>query len=406
MNFLDNLLIKLKKSPKENKANGIQRKNKRAGWMIPDALAIKLFSLERKKFYRRIQIMARAQLPFSEAIEELRSRAFESKSGVMFAMLDHVFHKQRKGATIGQALRGWVPPVELMLLEAGDMRGFTQFANVIDDILMLQTATSEMKSKVIMGLIEPVIMVFSMYALIAWMSSSFNAKVLALTHINPDKLTGLAAQFYRVGVFSSSSWAYIVPLMAMGLVIFIFWSMPRWCGISKISIAGKSIQLPAFLGTIRKYFDKIPPWSIYRAIIGSSWMLIFSVLGNAGYTYEDILVDTAEFAPLWLRERLLITLKFYRRGLVIGEALRATGFDFPSKGLIDDLVAFGTRPGFEAVLLILAKEWVKNTTDIVKVMAGILTGIGYLVTFGGMVWIMGAFNAMQTQIMAIASAVH
>ena len=86
MNFLDNLLIKLKKSPKENKANGIQRKNKRAGWMIPDALAIKLFSLERKKFYRRIQIMARAQLPFSEAIEELRSRAFESKSGVMFAM--------------------------------------------------------------------------------------------------------------------------------------------------------------------------------------------------------------------------------------------------------------------------------------------------------------------------------
>jgi type II secretory pathway component PulF len=401
--LLDKLTSKAKKAPKDD---GIGRVNKRAGWMMPDAVAVKLFPLERKKFYRRIQIMARAQLPFSEAIEELRSRAFESKSGIMFAMLDHVFKRQRKGDTIGQALRGWVPPVELMLLEAGDLRGFTQFANVIDDILMLQTATSEMKSKVIMGLIEPVIMVLSMYALIAWMSSSFNAKVLALTHINPDKLTGLAAQFYTVGVFSASSWAYILPLIVTGIIAFIFWSMPHWCGISTLNIAGKRIPLPEFLGTLRKWFDKVPPWSIYRAIIGSSWMLIFSVLGNAGYTYEDILVDTAKFAPLWLKERLLSTLKYYRRGAVIGEALRSTGFNFPSKGLIDDLVAFGTRPGFEAVLLILAKEWVKNTTDIVNVMAGILTGIGYLVTFGGMVWIMGAFNAMQTQIMAIASAVH
>ncbi len=242
MKLLDTITAKFKKSPKDN---AIGRINKRAGWMIPDALAIRLFALERKKFYRRIQIMARAQLPFSEAIEELRNRAFESKSGVMFAMLDHVFMKQRKGATIGQALRGWVPPVELMLLEAGDMRGFTQFANVIDDILMLQSATSEMKSKVIMGLVEPVIMVLSMYGLIAWMSSSFNKKVLALTHINPDKLTGLAQQFYTVGVFSASPWAYIAPLIVTGIIAFIFWSMPHWCGISTISIGGKKVRLPA-----------------------------------------------------------------------------------------------------------------------------------------------------------------
>jgi hypothetical protein len=73
---------------------------------------------------------------------------------------------------------------------------------------------------------------------------------------------------------------------------------------------------------------------------------------------------------------------------------------------VDDLVAFGGRPGFEDVLYIMAQEWIVETTRFVKAITTTLTGMGYMLVFVGMFWIMGAFNAMQNQITAIIQQVH
>ncbi|MBN6739494.1 hypothetical protein JKG47_02890 [Acidithiobacillus sp. MC6.1] len=359
-------------------------------WMMQEPVARVLFPMQRKRFYRRIQIMSKAQLPFSDAVEELRNRAKESKNGVMYAALSSMAYRQGRGRSIAESLDGWVPREEMMLLNAGDKRGYSGFVTAIDQILNMGSATKAMMTTLVSGLIEPLIMIAAMYGLITWMAKSFNQKALSLTHINPNQLTGEAHQLYAVGVFATTVWSWLIPLLVllfMGvlLVILPVWVKPEW---------------------LRKIADHVPPFSIYKAITGARWMMAFATLGKAGIPYEEIFNETKNMSKPWLRIRLAMIEHLYRRGIGMGPAFAKSGYQFPSKSLVDDLLAFGDRPGFEDVLLILAEEWVKSTTQTVKGITFALTGVGYLSVFGGMIWIMGSFNAMQSQIMAIIQQVH
>ncbi len=359
-------------------------------WVVPENVAALMFPMRRKTFYRRVQIMSKAHMPFSDAIKELKSRAHESKNGVMYAALSSISYRLERGRTIAESLDGWVPQEEMMLLNAGDKRGYAGFVAAIDQILTMGAATKAMMTTLVSGLVEPFIMIAAMYGLITWMAKSFNQKALALTHINPDQLTGGAHQLYAVGLYATTVWSWIIPLGVLAFIIVLFVIMPIWVTPEKV----------------RKVVDHVPPFSIYKAIVGAKWMMAFATLGKAGIPYEEVFKETAKLSKPWLKMRLKAIELLYRRGIGLGPAFAQSGYQFPSKALVDDLLAFGDRPGFEDVLMVLAEEWVKSTTLTVKGITFALTGVGYLSVFGGMIWIMGSFNAMQSQIMAIIQQTH
>ncbi|OIQ97806.1 toxin coregulated pilus biosynthesis protein E [mine drainage metagenome] len=363
---------------------------KKAGWMLPEALAMHLFGFGRKAFYRRIQIMAKARMPFDAAISELRAQAYSARQGVTYAMLDSVYRRMQRGRDLETALEDWLPKEDRMLLSAGDRQGYTGFIEAIDQIMEVTGATKEMIRTMVSGLAEPTVMILSMYGLIAWMAKNFNEKALAATHVSPAKLTGLAHQLYSVGIFATTFWAWLVPLIVACLIGFVMLAMPRFTKPT----------------ALRMFLDKLPPWSIYKAITGARWLLSFSTLGQARIPYEVIFRETENMAAPWLRERISAIAQKYERGFPLGEAFLRAGYDFPNKALVDDLVAFGSRPGFEEVLTVIAKEWIVETTRFVKGITVALTGVGYISVFAGMFWIMGAFNSMQVQITAIIQQAH
>ncbi len=358
-------------------------------WMVPENVARKLFFLERKRLLRRLQVMARAHLPLAESISELKERAHTSRKGIQYAALSAIDMRLRRGRSMADAFAGWIPEIEVMLMEAGHRRGYEAFAQAIEDVLALQGATTEMIGRIISGLMEPVLLLLANYGLVLWMASSFTDKVFAMLRIRPDQLTGQAHEFYMVGVFAKSFWSWLLPLVFLTLMVALFVSLPR------------------AKGSWRNVLDRaVPPWSIYRAIVGAGWMLSFAKLAEARYAYEEILQRTAELSAPWLRSRILAIEYWVRRGQRLGEAMRRTGNDFPSRDLVDDVATFNMRPGFEEALDILAKEWVKQTGQMVKGLAFAMTGVGWMITGFVMIWIFIAFDAMQTQIMAIARQMH
>ncbi len=365
-------------------SRGLSGKFKNA-WMVPENVARKMFSLQRKRLLRRLQVMARAHLPLAESVSELKDRAHTSRKGVMYAALSSIDLKLRRGRTMADAFNGWIPEIQIMLMEAGQRRGYEAFAQAIEDVLTLQGATSEMIGRIVSGIMEPALLLIANYILVLWMASNFTDKVFAMLRINPDQLTGQAHQFYMVGVFAKSPWAWLSPVLFGGLMVWLFMSLPR------------------AKGAWRKPLDRmVPPWSVYRSIVGAGWMLSFAKLAEARYAYEEILQRTAELSAPWLRSRILAIEHWVRRGQRLGDAMRRTGNDFPSRDLVDDIATFNMRPGFEEALDILAKEWVKQTGQTVKGLAFAMTGIGWIITGFVMIWIFTAFDAMQTQITAIA----
>jgi hypothetical protein len=359
-------------------------------WMVPEGMAQRLFFMKKKKFYLRVRVLSNAKTPFSDAIREMKKSAYKSKSGILYAALSNIDHRLGRGRSIDEALAGWIPQEERMLLSAGDKRGYTGFSEAIDQIMELNRASGEMIKAIVSGLIEPTILITGMYFLMLWMATNFNAKAIAVTHIKPSQLSGSAHQFYEMGVFASTPWAVLVPVLLAAFIGAVFYSMPRW-------------TKPAGL---RRFFDKIPPYSIYRSIVGARWMMAFATLGMANIPYEIIFFETSNLSSPWLKTKLDDIAKLYRRGLGLGQAFFKSGHNFPSKVLCEDLVFFGDRPEFEKTLLVLSDDWVKSTNILVKVLASALTAVGYMVVGFGMLWMMSAFQSMQTQLSAIVQHAH
>lgn len=336
--------------------------------------------------------MGKAQIPFSDAIAELKQRAYENHEGVMFAALQSMDLRVRRGQGLPDVLKGWLKPEEIMLIAAGDKRGFGGYVEAIDQVMGMGGATAEMQAALLMGIIEPVILLASIYVLMLWMSGSFTGKLLAVTKVSPDRLTGLARQFYEMGVLSSSIWAIIVPILLVLPVILIWWSFPTWTGQRSKTVM------------IRGILDRFPPYSVYKEITGAQWALVLSTLAMAGYPYEVILQETGSLARAWARNKIRHIERNFRKGVPLGEAMRQTGDWFPSRSLIQDIVAFGERPGFKETLKVLADESIRSTTRQVKIMANVLRGCGYVIMFIALVWLYASFNAMSTQVQSIVQA--
>lgn len=361
-------------------------------WMLPDNVARFMFPTKKKSFLRRIQIMGKAQVPFSDAITELRQRAFENHEAVMYSALKEMDTRIRRGKELSPVLKGWLKPEEIMLISAGDKRGYKGYVEAIDQVLDMGGATTEMMSALLVGIIEPVILLVSIYILMLWMSGTFTGKLLKMTHVSPDKLTGLAYQFYEMGVFSSSLWSALVPIVFILPPILITLSFSRWTGERT-----KTTKL-------RDILDKIPPYSVYKAITGAQWSLSLGTLAMAGYPYEVILSEIGRLSTPWTKDKTQKIERIFRRGVTLGEAMRNTGDWFPSRSMVQDILAFGDRPGFKETLKILSEESIKDTTKMVKLMANVLRGLGYGFMFFALVWLYEAFNAISNQVQALVQA--
>src|SRR3546814_18795379 len=80
---------------------------------------------------------------------------------------------------------------------------------------------------------------------------------------------------------------------------------------------------------IRIYLDKIPPWSIYRMLQGSTFLLNIAIMIKAGVRLQNILIMMDKTGSPWVRSRVGAALAGINSGLNLGQALPGTGYQFP-----------------------------------------------------------------------------
>jgi hypothetical protein len=200
-----------------------------------------------------------------------------------------------------------------------------------------------------------------------------------------------------VGLFATSQWAWLAPIIAVGVLVLIFRSLPGF----EFKSGGRTRRL--FTSQQRGILDRLlPPWNIYAKMTGARWLLAFAKLSAAGYTHEAIMQKTAALASPWLRERIQALERVYRKGISLGRSFERTGYRFPSDDVIEDIAIFADRPEFDSALQTIAKEWVKTVIAQVKALAFALTAVGFMATTFSMLWIMDAFNEVQAQVTAAA----
>ena len=340
----------------------------------------------RLRLYRKIAKMLSNGLPLLKVLEELRDRASHQgrkPNEPLAIVLDDCRRTVQNGRLLSEALEWWVPKTEQMIIMAGEQAGRleTTLVAVIDVV----TAGKRIKGVIIGGLIYPVAVFTLIIVYIYLFGTRVIPKFAQMT--DPANWHGAAKSLYIMSVVVQNWMLYLV-LALTALAVTIMVSMPLW------------------RGNVRTFFDRFAPYSIYRLVVGSGFLMAFSALQHAGITVEKSLVRLSDMASPWLRERLDGALLGVKSGLNCGEALRNAGYGFPSPEVIDDLCVYAEYKGFAEALKLLADEWMEDGIEQVAIQMKVLNGFAIITLAIIIGWLVTGFFGIQHEIAALTRVAH
>lgn len=340
----------------------------------------------RLRLYRKIAKMLANGLPLLKILEELQDRASEhgrKPNEPMAVVLDDCRRAVQNGRLLAEGLERWAPKTEQMIIMAGEQSGRLE-ATLLAVIEVVQ-AGRKIKSVIIGGIAYPVVVLI----LVVVYVYLFGTRVIPEFTRVVDPLTwhGAAKSLYIMSQLVQNWMLYFIVAM-VALVASVLISMPRW------------------RGNLRIFFDQYAPYSIYRLIAGSSFLMALSALQCAGVTVEKSLMRLSGMAAPWLRERLDGALLGVRSGLNCGEALRNAGYGFPSSEVIDDLCVYAEYRGFADALKMLADEWIEEGVAQISMQMKILNGFSIVTLAIVIGWLVTGFFGIQQEIAAITRGGH
>ncbi len=340
----------------------------------------------RVRLYRKIAKMLANGLPLLRILEELRDRASyngRKPNEPLAIVLDDCRRLVQNGRMLSEGLEWWAPKTEQMILMAGEQSGHMETALLA--VIDVVQAERKIKAAILGGIAYPMAILFLIIVYIYLFGTRVIPEFTRI--IDPSGWHGAAKSLYIMSVLVQNWMLYFVAALVLVLVT-VTAALPRW------------------RGNVRIFFDRYAPFSIYRLVVGSGFLMAFAALQSAGVTVEKSLTRLSDMADPWLRERLDGALLGVRSGLNCGEALRNAGYGFPSEEVVDDLCVYAEYRGFAEALRLMADEWMEEGIEQISGQMKILNGFSIAAMAIVIGWLVTGFFGIQHEIAAMTRAVH
>jgi type II secretory pathway component PulF len=325
----------------------------------------------RLRLWRKLGKMINDGFPLLQAIEELRNRrkARRGEQHEEVVALSAWLQALNNGKRLSVAIQGWVSKEEELLILSGDESGSLDIA--LESVVSLMLAKRKITAAIRSGITYPGFL----FALAFVVVYFFGFKIIpSFTRVVPNNTWYGMAHALILFCDFSRNWLWLVFSLVVGTIALFFYSLPRWDG------------------ALRSKLDRHAPYSIYRMQQGSSWLIGMAALVRGGVRMETAMEKVSSGATPWLKRRVIAALRSMRTGLPLGEALAATGYEFPDPEIIDDLVIYTRKSGSEESIKTLGEEWIVQAVEEIKlkmaiVFAGALFLVGSIIIFnvGGMI---------------------
>ena len=340
----------------------------------------------RMRVYRRIATMLSNGLPLLRVLDDLYLRASHRGRKPAEPLAIALFEWKRSvqnGRTLAEGMRDWVPPTEQMLIQAGEQSGRLE-ASLLAVVEVVQ-ATRKIRAAVIGGAAYPVLVL----AFVLGYIYLFGTRVIPeFSRLGDPAMWHGPARSLHLMSHLVQGWMLQLVLLLLSLAALLLYSMSRW------------------RGSLRLVADRLPPYSLYRLLSGSGFLLAFSALLSAGVTVEKSLYRLCDSAGPWLRERLEGALLGVKSGLNCGEALRNAGYGFPSPDIVDDLCIYSEYRGFPEVLKTLADEWMEEGVARVAAQMKVANGVALSILTLVIAWLAAGMFSIQEQVAAATRLAH
>lgn len=330
----------------------------------------------RRRLWLKLAKLISNGVPILQALETLYSRrvALGGAKHPHAVAFDEWIRGVRNGERLSTMLDGWAGDDERMLISAGEQSGTVE--NAFISAARVMEARAQINSAVFNGLAYPFVLLMLAFGVLYL----FGFKIIpAFSKIaSPDKWTGLARMMIEVSLFAQQ-WLWLIAILVACVITAFFLSLPKWDGPMRIRL------------------DRYAPYGIYRVMHGSTWLIGFSALVEAGLRVETALQQLSTTASPWLKTRIDACLRGTRSGLNVGESLARSGYEFPDREIIDDLGVYSSLSGFDVALSVLGKEWLEESVVQIKGRMGVVFGISILVVGLLIAFMVGGMMSMQLQ---------
>lgn len=244
----------------------------------------------------------------------------------------------RNGQSLAEACEGWMPYQERAVVGAGERSG--NLIQAFHDAVRMIEASQHMRSLILGAAFYPVIT----WALMAYLLHVIAARVIPAMKraSDPESWSGASALLYHLATYVND-WGLLTLIVAVVVIV--------------LSL----VSLPYLTGPLRRPLEVLPPWSIYKSLHGSTFLLNMAVMLRSNINQLEALEILMKGANPWLRERLVAAHYGVRQGKNFGVALQLAGHGFPDPMAIQFLVALSTTGSFATAIHRYSLRWLETS---------------------------------------------
>ena len=330
----------------------------------------------RQGLWRKLGKLLKDGIPIISGLQEIRS--LRPASAPLSVAIEEWVRGMNNGRKLSEVILPWVSAEEGMLILAGEQSGTLDEA--LDSVVKVTRAGSAIRGAVVSGLAYPLFLLMLAFGALYF----FGFRIIPAFQkaAAPEAWTGLARTMIQAaGIIQH--WLLWMVAGVLLLVIAFFLALPRWNGVPRVIL------------------DRHVPFSIYRVMQGSSWLIALAALVQAGMRIETAIDQLGRNASAWCRVRCNSALKGLRAGRDLGESLARSGYEFPDREIISDIRLYATKSGFDVALRTIGDEWITESVERVKGLMQLVFTASLLLAGLVVMFIAAGFGALQMQLMQI-----
>ena len=300
----------------------------------------------RSRFYDKLSRFTKAGVRIDGALGSMHSR-FMLRKDVRAELFGRIRGRLQQGDPISQALAPYIPSGERQLIQAGETSG--ELHKGFAEAKKLADVGLEIRGAVIAELMYPIMLLGVVVLILGVASFQLVPQLIDAVPFSKWPVFSRPLFYISKGVADWGIWVAVV----LALLTFIsIKSLPRW------------------RGPRREFVDKyLPPWSVYREIVGSSILIALSALTGAGVSIGKAIAQLNITATPWLKVHLARIARALDAGVESGKALRTGLFNAEIE---DDIEDYSNAIGFDEALARIGDDQVKDAIGRIRSRAGVM----------------------------------
>lgn len=317
----------------------------------------------RLKLYKKMGSLIRQGLSIKDIIKEIT--AVQKKGNTAdYHFLMHVNEEMQKGRSFSDSLKGWTTDNELLLIQSGEKSG--DLSNSFNMAIKLTMRLKEIKSRVIKEAAYPTILL----SLLVGVLYGFAVAIFpALEGIMPvEEWPENSQKLYNLSFFIKNNLLFIL-MGVVALASLVRFSMARLTGV------------------LRDRLDAFPPYSVYKDIQSSVFLISVATLMTAQVSLKDSILNLKKQSNKYLQIKMNVMLNKLEQGLPGGKSMN-TEF-MGSSG--PDVEIYGKSADFEAAMLELGEEVIEEKLEKITKVMGALKMMALLAFAGVIGWMFISF---------------